>query len=102
MRFSAASLATFAMFSLTTWLGAKQSAEKKSPAKMSSTVTQQSTTGGSKRPLVLSGSVPLEGVKGRFDQPRSIFTLVMGRSSLDSITVVWGSLTLEAISCSAT
>jgi hypothetical protein len=67
MRFSAAALATFAIISFATSLGAEQTAQKKSPTKTFSSGTQKSTAAASQRPLVLSGSVPLEGVKGRFD-----------------------------------
>jgi WD40 repeat protein len=94
MRFFAAFLATFAMFSLTTLLGAKQSAEKKSPAKVSSSETQKNTPGGSKRPLVLSGSVPLEGVKGRFDHfafgEGRVFVSALGNNSVEVINVFEG------------
>jgi len=68
IRFSAsAALATLAIFSLTISWGAEQTAQKKPPDKVGSTEAQKSTGSGSKRPLVLSGSVPREGVKGRFD-----------------------------------
>ena len=94
IRFSAASLATFAILSFATFLGAEQNAEKKSPAKISSTVTQNSTAGGSKRPLVLSGSVPLEGVKGRFDHfafgQGRVFVSALGSNTVEVINIFEG------------
>jgi len=94
MRFSVAALATFAIFSVVTLPGAEQSAQKKSPAKISSTETQKDTTGGSKRPLVLSGSVPLEGVKGRFDHfafgQGRVFVSALGNNSVEVINVFGG------------
>src|SRR4029077_7066793 len=94
MRFSVAALATFAIFSVVTLPGAEQRAQKKSPAKISSTETQKDTTGGSKRPLVLSGSVPLEGVKGRFDHfafgQGRVFVSALGNNSVEVINVFGG------------
>jgi len=94
MRFSVAAIATFAIFSVVTLPGAEQSAQKKSPAKISSTETQKDTTGGSKRPLVLSGSVPLEGVKGRFDHfafgQGRVFVSALGNNSVEVINVFGG------------
>src|SRR6202140_5694843 len=95
IRFSAAAtLATLAIFSVTTSWGAKQTAQKKAPAKISSTEAQKSTASGSKRPLVLSGSVPLEGVKGRFDhfafgQGRG-FVSALGNNTVEVINVFGG------------
>ena len=93
IRFSAASLTTFAILSVATFLGAEQSAEKKSPAKISSTETQKST-GGNKRPLVLSGSVPLEGVKGRFDHfafgQGRVFVSALGNNTVEVINIFGG------------
>src|ERR1700736_583535 len=93
MRFSAASLASFAILAFATSRGAEQTAEKKSPAKISSTGTQKST-GGSKRPLVLSGSVPLEGVKGRFDHfafgESRVFVSALGNNTVEVINVFGG------------
>src|SRR5512137_2534902 len=60
-RFEIAALAAFAVISLATLLGAQESAQKGLPA------GQKSATTVRQRALVLSGSIPLEGVKGRFD-----------------------------------
>ena len=66
-RFRTVALAMLAVVALTTLAGARQSAEKGSTTKKSPTEAKGSPTTGSQKPLVLSGSVPLEGVKGRFD-----------------------------------
>ena len=95
IRFSAAAaLATLAIFSVTTSWGAEQTAQKKPPAKVSSTEAQKSTASGSKRPLVLSGSVPLEGVKGRFDHfafgQGRVFVSALGNNTVEVINVFGG------------
>jgi WD40 repeat protein len=94
IRISAAPLTAFAILSFATFLAAEQSAEKKSPAKTGSTETQKSTTGGNKRPLVLSGSVPLEGVKGRFDHfafgEGRVFVSALGNNSVEVINIFGG------------
>jgi WD40 repeat protein len=95
IRFSAAAaLATLAIFSITTSWGAEQTAQKKPPAKVGSTEAQKSTVSGSKRPLVLSGSVPLEGVKGRFDHfafgQGRVFVSALGNNTVEVINVFGG------------
>jgi hypothetical protein len=95
IRFSAAAtLATLAIFSVTTSWGAEQTAQKKPPVTVSSTEAQKSTASGSKRPLVLSGSVPLEGVKGRFDHfafgQGRVFVSALGNNSVEVINIFEG------------
>jgi hypothetical protein len=94
MRFSAAALATFAIISFATSLGAEQTAQKKSSTKTPSSGTQKSTTAASQRPLVLSGSVPLEGVKGRFDHfafgQGRVFVSALGNNTVEVINVFGG------------
>ena len=94
MRFSAAALATFVIISFATSLGAEQTAQKKSSTKTPSSRTQKSTTAASQRPLVLSGSVPLEGVKGRFDHfafgQGRVFVSALGNNTVEVINVFGG------------
>jgi hypothetical protein len=94
MRFSAAALATLAITSFATSLGAEQTAQKKSPTKTPSSGTQKSTAAASQRPLVLSGSVPLEGVKGRFDHfafgQGRVFVSALGNDTVEVINVFGG------------
>src|ERR1700676_4267378 len=95
IRFSAAAtLVTLAILSFATSRGAEQTAEKKPPATVSSTEAQKSTASGSKRPLVLSGSVPLEGVKGRFDHfafgQGRVFVSALGNNSVEVINIFGG------------
>ena len=66
-RFRTIALATFGVIAFATLAGTRQSAEKGSNATKSPTEWKGIPTAGSQRPLVLSGSVPVEGVKGRFD-----------------------------------
>jgi hypothetical protein len=91
---SAATLATLAFFSATTSGGSEQTAPKKSPAEVRSAGSQQNTAPGSKRPLVLSGSVPLEGVKGRFDHfafgQGHVFVSALGNNTVEVINVFGG------------
>ena len=92
-RSSAAALATLAIFSVAT-LGAEQTAQKKPPAKVNLVDVQKGTASGSKRPLVLSGSVPLEGVKGRFDHfafgQGRVFVSALGNNTVEVINVFGG------------
>jgi DNA-binding beta-propeller fold protein YncE len=94
IRFSAAVLATFAIFSVAIVGGDEQTAQKKPTAKVSSTEAQKGTASGSKRPLVLSGSVPLEGVKGRFDHfafgQGRVFVSALGNNTVELINVFGG------------
>jgi len=95
IRFSAAAvLVTLAIFSVTTSWGAEQTAQKKPPAKVNSLEAQKDTASESKRPLVLSGSVPLEGVKGRFDHfafgQGRVFVSALGNNTVEVINVFGG------------
>jgi YVTN family beta-propeller protein len=95
-RSAAAALATLAVFSVTTSWGAEQTAQKKPAAKVGSTEAQKSTASGSKRLLVLSGSVPLEGVKGRFDHfafgQGRVFVSALGNNTVEVINVFGGTV----------
>jgi hypothetical protein len=94
IRFSGAALATLAIYSVTTSWGAEQTDQKKPPTKANSLEAQKGTASGSKRPLVLSGSVPLEGVKGRFDHfafgQGRVFVSALGNNTVEVINVFGG------------
>lgn len=87
-RFEIAALAAFAVISLATLLGAQESAQKGLPA------GQKSATTVRQRPLVLSGSIPLEGVKGRFDHFAAgkgrIFLSALGNNTVEVINMFGG------------
>src|ERR1700726_17875 len=93
-RFRTVALAMLAVVALTTLAGARQSAEKGSTTKKSPTEAKGSPTTGSQKPLVLSGSVPLEGVKGRFDHfafgEGRVFVSALGNNTVEVINVFGG------------
>jgi len=87
-RFLIAALAAFAVISLATLVGAQESAQKSLPEGQKSAATIR------QRPLVLSGSVPLEGVKGRFDHFAAgkgrIFVSALGNNTVEVISMFGG------------
>ncbi len=89
-RLQIAALSTFVVISLATMLGAQAVAEKTPPAE------QASTSPSRQRPLVLSGSVPLEGVKGRFDHFAAgkgrIFLSALGNNTVEVISMFGGTV----------
>src|ERR1700676_2256778 len=93
-RFLTAFLAIFAVISSATLAGAQQSAEKSSTTKKRATEGKESATTIRQRPLVLSGYIPVEGVKGRFDhfaydQDR-VFVSALGNNTVEVISVFGG------------
>lgn len=87
-RLEIAALVAFAVISLATILGAKENAQK------SISAGQNTPTTIRQRPLVLSGSVPLEGVKGRFDHFAAgkgrIFVSALGNNTVEVISMFGG------------
>jgi DNA-binding beta-propeller fold protein YncE len=95
-RFLAAALAVFAVISLATWASAQQGSEKNSHGKGSSKEGKASATTVSQRPLVLSGSIPLDGVKGRFDHfafgQGRLFVSALGNNTVEVINIFAGTV----------
>lgn len=93
-RFLTAALGAFAVISFAALLGAQQGTEKSSPAKRGAKEGKESATTGSQRPLVLSGSIPMEGVKGRFDHFASgqgrVFVSALGNNTVEVISIFGG------------
>jgi hypothetical protein len=93
-RFLVAALTIFAVISFATLAGAQQSAKKSSTAKNGSTEGQKNATAIRQRPLVLSGSIPMEGVKGRFDHFASgeghVFVSALGNNTVEVISIFGG------------
>ena len=93
-RFLTAFLAIFAVISSATLVGAQQSAEKSSTTKKGATEAKESSTKIPQRPFVLSGSIPVEGVKGRFDHfaygQGRVFVSALGNNTVEVISVFGG------------
>ena len=93
-RLLTAALATVAVILFAALLGAQQRSEKSSKAKKSSAEGQEIPTTIRQRPLVLSGSIPLEGVKGRFDHfaygKGRVFVSALGNNTVEVISVFGG------------
>jgi hypothetical protein len=83
------------LISFTTLTVAQQDAEKTTSAKHAPKAAQQSTTTtASGRPLVLSGAVSMDGVKGRFDHFASgqgrVFISALGNNTVEVINLFGG------------
>ena len=72
----------------------QQDAEKNSPRKHAPNLGNESATALAQRPLVLSGSVPMDGVKGRFDHFASgkdrVFISALGNNTVEVINLFGG------------
>src|SRR3979490_646924 len=87
-----------------TLVSAQQDAKKTSPpaTKSSAGGPKTAATEGA-RPLILSGSVPMEGVKGRFDHFASgqgqVFVSALGNNTVEVISIlgVTGEPTITAV-----
>src|SRR3984893_8867503 len=80
-----------------TLVGAQQDAKKNAtPAAKSSAGSPKSAATESARPLILSGSVPMEGVKGRFDHFASgqgqVFVSALGNNTVEVISIFGGTV----------
>jgi len=93
-RFLIALVAAFFLLLFRTSVAAQQSAEKNSTTKKPVTQGKESVTSSRQRPLVLSGSIPMEGVKGRFDHfasgPGRVFVSALGNDTVEVISVFGG------------
>src|SRR5580700_3532249 len=83
-----------AAVSFATLAGAQQAADKNSATKGSAKQGKQNATVQAQRPLVLSGSVPMDGVKGRFDHFASgkgrVFISALGNNTVEVINLFGG------------
>ena len=74
--------------------GAQQAADKNSATKESGKRGKQNATALAQRPLVLSGSVPMDGVKGRLDHFASgkgrVFISALGNNTVEVINLFGG------------
>jgi hypothetical protein len=87
-------IAALALISFTTLAIAQQDTEKIAPAKHAPKEAQQTTTTAAGRPLVLSGAVSMDGVKGRFDHFASgqgrVFISALGNNTVEVINLFGG------------
>jgi len=87
-------IAALALISFTTLAIAQQDTEKIAPAKHVPKEAQQTTTAAAGRPLVLSGAVSMDGVKGRFDHFASgqgrVFISALGNNTVEVINLFGG------------
>src|SRR5580704_7630882 len=83
-------LALLLIAAFATFVSAQQDARKTSTAATKSASTE------SARPLILSGSVPMEGVKGRFDHFASgqgqVFVSALGNNTVEVISIFGGTV----------
>jgi hypothetical protein len=74
--------------------GGQQDAEKNSPRKSAPNLGKERATALAQRPVVLSGSVPMDGVKGRFDHFASgkgrVFISALGNNTVEVINLFGG------------
>jgi WD40 repeat protein len=93
-RFLTAALVALAVIVLSALLSAQQGTEKSSPTKTIAKEGNESGTEPAQRPLVLSGSVPMDGVKGRFDHFASgkgrVFISALGNNTVEVINLFGG------------
>src|ERR1700688_79516 len=95
-RFLAAVLGVFVIVSSASSAGSQQSGEKTSLAKSGAKEGKESATASAQRPLVLSGSVPMDGVKGRIDHFASgngrVFISALGNNTVEVINLFGGTV----------
>jgi DNA-binding beta-propeller fold protein YncE len=81
---------------LSALLSAQQGTEKISPTKTVAKEVSESATEPAQRPLVLSGSVPMDGVQGRFDHFASgkgrVFISALGNNTVEVINLFGGTV----------
>jgi hypothetical protein len=79
---------------LTSLVGAQQGTDESSPQKSVPKKGKESATALAQRPLVLSGAVPMDGVKGRFDHFASgqgrVFVSALGNNTVEVIDLFGG------------
>ena len=89
-------LALLLSVAFATLMSAQQDAKKSSSATKSSAGGPRSAATESARPLILSGSVPMEGVKGRFDHFASgqgqVFVSALGNNTVEVISIFGGTV----------
>src|ERR1700722_5111663 len=82
------------LVAVATLAGGQQDADNSSPRKSVPKERTQSATAPAQRPLVLSGSVPMDGVKGRFDHFASgkgrVFISGLGNNTVEVINLFGG------------
>src|SRR3981081_3700548 len=93
----AVSLALTLIATSATLVSAQQDAQKHSTAPAKSAAgSPKSAATESARPLILSGSVPMEGVKGRFDHFASgqgqVFISALGNNTVEVISIFGGTV----------
>src|SRR3979411_2954856 len=90
------SLAMTLIAAFATLVGAQEEAKKNSTAAKSSAGSPKSSATERARPLILSGSVPMEGVKGRFDHFASgqgqVFISALGNNTVEVISIFGGTV----------
>src|SRR6266403_3755262 len=91
------SLAMALSVAFATLASAQQDAKKTpNPATKSSAGSPKSAAREGARPLILSGSVPMEGVKGRFDHFASgqgqVFISALGNNTVEVISIFGGTV----------
>jgi hypothetical protein len=84
------------IFAFAMSVGAQQSAnESSTPTKSSAGIPKGAAT-VSGRPLILSGSIPMEGVKGRFDHfaagQGQVFVSALGNNTVEVISIFGGTV----------
>jgi DNA-binding beta-propeller fold protein YncE len=90
------SLALALIGAFATLVSAQQSAKKGPPATKSSAGGPKSAAAERESPLIFSGSVPMEGVKGRFDHFASgqgqVFVSALGNNTVEVISIFGGTV----------
>jgi hypothetical protein len=95
-RFPAVALGALVIVSFAALADTQQVGEKISPTQTSAKDGKESATAPRQRPLVLSGSVPMDGVKGRFDHFASgkgrVFISALGNNTVEVINLFGGTV----------
>src|SRR6202047_2215768 len=90
------SLALTLIAAFATLVSAQQDAKKNPATAKGSAGSPKSAGAESARPLILSGSVPMEGVKGRFDHFASgqgqVFVSALGNNTVEVISIFGGTV----------
>jgi WD40 repeat protein len=95
-RFRTSALGALVIISFAAMASGQQGGETSSPANNGPKAGKQGTTALHQRPLVLSGSVPLDGVKGRIDHFAAgkgrVFISALGNNTVEVINLFGGVL----------
>jgi WD40 repeat protein len=90
-RFLTVGLGAFALISLAAVARAQQDGQKRLPTATSVQKAKETASALAQRPLVLSGSIPLDGVKGRIDHFASgkgrIFVSALGNNTVEVLNL---------------